>query len=197
MTTRRAAVAQLAWLTSGCSSLLAPVDTSTSVAMIDKLPDDIPKAVRSRGVLLVAMPTGREAYDTTRMAYSLRPHHLDFYARHEWAERPVQMLQPLLVRTLEAARCSSVVLATGAANVDYTLRTHVGELVQDFATEPPRVRLRLSIVLSARDKPLLAQEIEIAEAMRAKNAEAGVEAANNAVAKALRAVAQKVIDALA
>jgi hypothetical protein len=59
------------------------------------------------------------------------------------------------------------------------------------------VRLRLSIVLSARDKPLLAQEIEIAEAMRAKNAEAGVEAANNAVAKALRAVAQKVIDALA
>lgn len=197
MTTRRAAAVQLAWLASGCSSVLAPVDTPAQ-ALIDRIPDRVPHAARPRGVLLVPAPTCRPAYDTTRMAYRLRPHEVDFFERHEWAERPGQMLHPLLVRTLEAARCCAAVVApphTGA--YDFVLRTQVDELVQDFTVRPPQLRLALRITLGTPARTLAVRDVAFAEPMRQENAPAGVEAANEAAAKALRAIAQAVIDLLA
>jgi cholesterol transport system auxiliary component len=197
MTTRRAAAVHLAWLTSGCSSLLAPADTPVA-ALIDRLPEDVPRAARPRGVLLVTTPTCRPVYDTTRMAYSLRPHEIDFFARHEWAERPGQMLHPLLVRTLEAARCCTAVVTpphTGA--YDFILRSEITGLVQDFATRAPQLRLALRVTLSDPARVLAVHDFALAEPLRQENPQAGVEAANEAVAKALRAIAQMVIDALA
>lgn len=198
MTTRRSAGAAIALFTTGCSSLLEPIETTTVAALLDQLPGDVPRAARPRGVLLVQVPTCRPAYDTTRMAYSLRPHHLDVYARHEWAERPGQMLQPLLVRTLEAAGCCNAVLAAPQPGAyDFSLRTGIHELVQDFAVDPPRARVALRIVLAGRDRVVATHAIDVAEPMNAKNAAAGVEAANVAVARALREVAQKLTEALA
>lgn len=197
MTTRRAAAVQLAWLASGCGSVLAPVDAPTA-ALVDRLPGDLPRADRPRGVLLVPGPTCRPVYDTTRMAYRLRPHEVDFFEKHEWAERPGQMLHPLLVRTLEAARCCTAVVTpphTGA--YEFVLRTEIGELVQDFAGRPPQLRLALRITLGDPARVLATRDLAFAEPMRAENAPAGVEAANQAVAQALRAIAQVVVDSRA
>jgi len=144
------------------------------------------------------VPACRPVYDTTRIAYSLRPHQVDFYAHHEWAERPAQMLQPLLVRTLEAANCCTTVVAAPYPGVaDFSLRTELRDIVQDFAVDPPRVRLALRIDVAGRERPLATHDVEADEPMRARNAEAGVEAANAAIARALRAIAQQVVDALA
>lgn len=194
MTTRRAAAVHLAWLASGCSSLLAPVD-APAAALIDRMPDDVPRAARARGVLLVPAPTCRPVYDTTRMAYSLRPHEIDSFERHEWAERPGQMLHPLLVRTLEATHCcTAVVMPPYTGAYDFVLRTAIDELVQDFAVHPPQFRLALRITLSDPVRVLAVRNLAFAEPMRQENASAGIEAANEAVAKALRAIAQAVIE---
>jgi cholesterol transport system auxiliary component len=198
MTTRRAAAIHLAWLTSGCTSLLAPADVSGTTALIDILPADVPRAPTARGVLLVAMPTCRPVYDTTRMAYRLREHQVDFFARHEWAERPAQMLQPLLVRTLERARCcTAVVTPPATSGYDFVLRTELRELVQDFAVRPPRLHLALRVTIGERSRTLATHDVEIAQPLLAENAEAGVSAANIAAAAALRTIAQHVVDALA
>lgn len=193
---RRHATAALAAFTGGCT-LLAPVDTAVTTALLDQMPADPPVARRRGGVLLVYPPDCRPVYDTTKMAYSARPHELAFFARHEWAERPGQMLLPLLVRTLEATRCcGGVVTPPYTGPFVCTLRTEVHELVQDFGVDPPQLRIALRVLIADREHVLAAGDIRVAEPMRQKNAEAGVEAANIAMAAALRAVAQKVVDAL-
>jgi ABC-type uncharacterized transport system auxiliary subunit len=202
MTTRRTAAFHLAWLASfanGCSSVLAPMDAPAALALIDPLPRDIPRAAHALGgVMLVQTPTCRPVYDTTRMAYTLGAHQVEFFARHAWAERPAQMLQPLLVRTLEAARCCTAVIAAPYAGAyDFSLHTELHELVQDFSASPAQLRLSLRIAIRQGMRALAVHDLEFVEPLRERNAEAGVTAANDAVAKALRAVAQHVIQALA
>jgi cholesterol transport system auxiliary component len=193
---RRQAAAVLAAFTGGCT-LLAPVDTAVATALLDQLPLDPPIAKRPGGVLLVYPPECRPAFDTMKMAYTARAHELAFFARHEWAERPGQMLQPLLVRTLVATRCSAAVVTPPYAGpFAYTLRTELQELVQDFGVDPPQLRVALRIVIGDRERVVASDDIRAAEPMRQKNAEAGVDAANIAVAAVLRAVAQKVVETL-
>jgi cholesterol transport system auxiliary component len=193
---RRHAAAALAAFTGGCT-LLAPVDTSVTTSMIDQVPADPPLAQRPAGVLLVYPPECRPAYDTTRMAYSTRPHELAFYARHEWGERPGQMLLPLVVRTLQETHCcGAVATAPYVGAFAFTLRTEVHELVQDFGVDPPQLRIALRILVGDRERVIATGDIQVTEPMRQKNAEAGVEAANIAVATALRLVAQKVVQVL-
>jgi cholesterol transport system auxiliary component len=194
--TRRQAVSALAVFTGGCS-LLAPVDTSVTTALIDQSPADPPLAKRRTGTLLVYRPECRPAYDTTKMVYSPRPHELAAFARHEWAERPGQMLLPLIVRTLEATHCcDAVVTPPHTGPFAYSLRTELQELVQDFGSDPPQLRVALRIAIGDRERVIAAGDIQVAQPMRQKNAEAGVEAANIAVAAALRSIAQKVVQAL-
>lgn len=195
--TRRAVLLELALLTSGCGSVLAPID-SPAAFLIDPAPEDLPQAARARGVLVVQTPTCQPAYDTTRMAYRRHPHQVDYFARHEWAERPPRMLHPLIVRTLQAARCCTAIVAAPSGTVgDFSLRTGIAEIVQDFTAEPAQLRLALRVDLNAREALLATRDIVLAEPMAAPNAEAGVVAANAATSRALRAIAQLAIEALA
>lgn len=198
MRTRRAAVLQIACVATGCSGLLPPADAPPALALLDQLPAHVSPAAHARGVMLALVPTCRPAYDTTRMAYTPAPHELAFFARHEWAERPAQMLQPLLVRTLQAARCcTAVVAAPHSGPHDFSLRTQLRELVQDFSADPPLLRLALRIEIEDRTRTLAARDLAFTEPLRERNAEAGVAAANDAVARALLAVARLVTQALA
>jgi ABC-type uncharacterized transport system auxiliary subunit len=194
---RRAALVQLAALSGGCANPLAPV-AAPAAFVIDRVPVDVPKARRTRGVMVVRAPTCRPVYDTLRMAYRVRGHETGFYARHEWAERPPRMLHPLLVRTLEGTHCCRAVLAfPPGTSEDFVLGTSVDELLQDFTADPPLLRFALRIELFGRDGPLLAREVAQDMPIASRNAEAGVAAANAAVAQALHTVAQLVVDALA
>ena len=193
---RRAAV-QLcaAALLAGCA-LPAPEPAMTA-ALIDQLPAQLPQAPRGALAILVLTPQARPAYDTPRMAYSLRPHHIAYYSRNEWAETPPQMLQTLVVRTLEATGAFRAVVTsphTGAYALG--LRTEITELVQDFAQEPPTVRLSLRVRLSdgIASRVLATREITVKLPMQQKNPQAGVAAANAAMASALEQLAGFVLE---
>lgn len=169
-----------------------------TISVLDSLPADIPSAARGPATLLVHTPQARQRVDTAQMAYTLRPHHLAYYSRNAWAEPPPQMLQPLLVRTFEASGRFTAVYTpptTGAST--YALRTELLELVHDYTQEPPVVRLAVRLQLSDEQahRMVATREIRQQEAMAQRSPQAGVTAANAALARALREAASFVIEA--
>ena len=186
----------LALALSACA--LGPVaEPPVTHSLIDQLPTDLPRRPASSFTLLVFPPQARPAVDTTQMAYALQPHQLAYYARNQWAETPPQMLQPLLVRSLAATGAfAAVVTPPQSSTGTLGLRTEIVDLVQDYTQQPPVLRLALRVRLSDEraQKVLGTREIEVREPMEQKAPAAGVLAANAAVAKALREVAQFVIE---
>jgi cholesterol transport system auxiliary component len=180
----------------GCA--LAPAtEPPVTSALLDQMPSQVPQRSAGGSTLLVFPPQARPAIDTPQMAYSLRPHHLAYYAQNQWAETPPQMLQTLVVRTLEATGAFRAVVTsphTGAYALG--LRTEITELVQDFAQEPPTVRLSLRVRLSdgLANRVLATREITVKQPMHQKNPQAGVAAANAAMASALEQLAGFVLE---
>ena len=189
-------IAMLFAALAGCA--LAPAaDPPLTSSLLDQVPTQVPHRTLSSNTLLVFAPEARPAIDTAQMAYSLRAHHLAYYAQNQWAETPPQMLQPLLVRTLEATGAFRAVVAsphTGPYALG--LRTEMTELVQDFAQEPPMLRLSLRVRLNdgSANRVLATREITVKQPMQQKGPQAGVAAANAALAQALEQVAGFVLE---
>ena len=192
-----AGVLALLSLLSGCAALLAPHEPAEiRKEVLDKLPSPVPQRPSRGALLLVLPPQSSPIYDTAEMAYRVRPHEIAFFAQHEWAETPAQMLQPLLVKTLQATGFFSAVLSPPyAGGYRYALRTQIRELVADFTSEPAAVQLSLRVELSDRTAARVAvKEIAVREPMQAKTPYAGVVAANEAASKALLELARFVLD---
>lgn len=183
-------------LLSGCAALLPQPPAEIHREVLDKLPSGVPQRNSRAAALLVLSPQSRPVYDTPQMAYMVRPHEIAFFAQHEWAETPAQMLQPLLVKTLQDTRFFSAVLSPPyAGRYGYALRTEIRELVADFTSEPAAVQLSLRVELTDRTAaPVAVQEIAVREPMQARTPYAGVVAANEAAAKALLEIARFVLD---
>jgi cholesterol transport system auxiliary component len=176
---------------------LAPAEPPVTSALLDQMPLEIPKGMRSATTLIVFPVDARPAVDGTPMAYTLRAHHLAYFAHNRWAESPAQMLQPLLLRTLEATGAFTAVVmpphrTTGAQG----LRVEIVDLVQDFAQEPPVLRLALRARLSdeAANRVIATREFRVQERMEQEAPAAGVAAANAAVARTLAELARWVLD---
>ncbi|HEX7890679.1 MAG TPA: ABC-type transport auxiliary lipoprotein family protein [Ramlibacter sp.] len=180
----------------GCAAL-APVDVEVTTAVLDRVPADVPRAPRRPETLLVYPLEAADRIDTRRMAYTLRPHHFAYYARNEWAESPARMLQPLLVRTLEATGRFATVVTPPASGAHYGLRADLEELVQDFGQVPPvlHLSLRLRLVDERSNRTLAVRELEVREPLQQQTPYAGVVAANAALDRALRDAAVFVLEA--
>lgn len=86
---------------SGCS-MLAPVKPEqTSNYVLNRVPSNIPHKSGHGGTILVLQPDTRPVYNTTRMAYTDKPYQVAYFGQNEWAETPSQMLQPLIMQTLQ------------------------------------------------------------------------------------------------
>jgi len=166
-------------------------------ALLDAMPAQVPHRAQGQAMLLVLAPQARSAVDTTQMAYSLRPHELAYFARHQWAETPPQMLQPLLVRTMEATGAfTAVVTPPQTGRISLELRTEIVDLVQDFTADPPVLRLALRATLSdeAANRTIATREWTVRQPMAAKTPAAGVLAGNAALARMLRELAAFVLE---
>lgn len=193
----RSALLGAAVAMAGCAALL-PAEPEPASWLLDRMPAAVPRASqRLPMALLVYPPQAREMMDTREMAYSLRPHHLAYYSRNRWAERPPEMLQPLLVRTIEATgRFSAVSTPPPAPAGAYALHTEVLELLQDYTQEPPALLLALRLHLSDEktNRTLALREIRQREPMQHQSPYGGVVAANAALARALGEAAMFVLE---
>ena len=180
----------------GCN-VLSPVKNETTLELINKLPENIPQQQAHDATLLLLPPDTSTMYDTTQMAYTIKPYQIEYFSRHEWGATPAQMLLPLLDSTLEGTHYFSAVLTppyTGSCT--YALRTQILELVQDFSSEPATLRLALRVeLIDGKSNRLIAsRKISLSEPLQEKTPYAGVVAANDATAKALQQIAGFVLE---
>jgi cholesterol transport system auxiliary component len=148
--------------------------------------------------MLVVPPETSPAYDTTRMAYTVRPYEIGYFRDNEWAETPAQMLDELLVRTIRELGYFKAVLTTPAdASASYRLQTTIVEILQDHTVKPPILRVALRVQLfGASGQPIAERDIRRDSPLLEPTPYAGVIAANDATALALHEVAQLILDAI-
>lgn len=171
----------------------APVNVEIQRATLSKIPE-VPTAPTIDATLLVAIPEAANAYDTTQIAYSIAPYQVAYYARTEWADTPANMLQVLLVRTLERTRrFRAVATPPDTGRPEFALHAQLLELRDDFTTEPAQAVVAMRVELGAGTRTLAAREFVEREPLREKNPAAGVAAANEAVSRLLAEVARFVV----
>jgi cholesterol transport system auxiliary component len=151
-----------------------------------------PTCISPDGTLLVSVPREQAGYDTTGIAYLLRPQEIKYYAYHHWAESPGRLLVPLLVEAMEKTNCWSTVAQTNTlVHADYRLDTEILRLQQEFFSAPSHLRLsvRAQLVNTQTAKVIAAQNFEIVEKTPSEDAYGAVTAGNLAVNKLMKEIA--------
>jgi cholesterol transport system auxiliary component len=196
MKARAAFIALCVPIAASCG-LLSPVKIETRKEVLSQIPTHLPQATTRAATLLILAPRTHPAYDTTQMAYTTEPHQIAYFAWNEWGETPAQMIQPLMVKTLQQARYFGAVLSPPyMGRYTYALRTEILELKQDFTSEPAVLQLAMRFELTrwGANEVVAAKEISLSEPMLGRTPSAGVVAANNAMVSALRQLAQFVLE---
>jgi cholesterol transport system auxiliary component len=179
----------------GCA--LQPAAAQPRKALLTpQLPQQMPRESGTGATLLVFAPRSRPLYDTVRMAYQIRANEVDYFSRTEWAETPAQMLQPLLVKTLQdTGLFSAVVTAPYPGSYGSGLRTEIGELVADFSADSAVLLLSLRLQWTdGAGRVVATHEVSVREPIQRRTSEASIAAANAATAKALGEVAKFVLE---
>ena len=179
----------------GCA-FLSPPKADIEKSVLNQLPDDVPHRGNDGGTVLVFLPATMPIYDTVLMAYRTEPRQIAYFSRRQWGATPSQMIQPLLVATLEKTHSFRVVLVppyTGPYT--YSLHTQILDLIQDFTPQSATLVLSLRFQLSGygTSRVIAARDISVREPMLRRNSYSGVVAANDATAKALQQMAEFVL----
>jgi len=177
-------------LLTGC---LSPVKSNNNETyMLYRTPDALPKKHKHPVSLMVQMPYAVPVYDTTQMAYTTLPYKISYFSQNSWAETPSQMIEPLIVQTLQKAHYfKNVVSAPYVGHYDYLLSTTILMLEQDFLYEPSVVRFKMRAQLSnaATSRVVATKEFSVTQPVRLNSPYGGVLAANAAVSKVLSQLA--------
>lgn len=157
-----------------------------------------PQTKRSNGqVLMVAVPAASPGYENEDMIYVNTPHRLDHYSKNNWIAPPKEMLEPLLVKSLQNSGCfKAVVPSSYASTPDITLNSHLFILQQEFfpalnpkAPESSQLRMVVDVTLSnsVSNEPITHRSFECV-IPAAPTAYGGVIAANLAAADIMRQI---------
>ena len=178
---------------SACS-VFSPVKSDpTTTYLIKQTPEPEIKAPKASLNLLVNLPGANPIYNTTAIAYTKRPYEIAYFVKNSWVEAPAEMLQPLIIETLQNTHYfHSVGTVATIGNYNYLLNTQIVRLEQDFSKEPNMLRfvLRAQIIRSDTNQLIASKEFAVSEIMSQQDPYTGVLAANRAVAEALRQLAQ-------
>lgn len=186
---RHIIIGMLALTAAGCS-LLSPVNTKPPTKyVLNSIPAPTARRHARAITLMVGMPETRPVYDTTQIAYSIKPYQVSYFSQNQWAETPSQMLQPLIVQTLQNTHYfHAIVTPPFAGRYDYVLNTQILQMQEDFTHIPATFKLTLRVQLNriSTNEVIGTKQIFICEPLAHKTPYCGIVAANKAVAKALQ-----------
>jgi cholesterol transport system auxiliary component len=173
-------------------SILSPIKPpGESVYEINKLPAPEKKYDARPISLLVIPPETKVTYDTTQMAYTSKPYQISYFSLNKWAERPAQMLFPLMVQSLQNTHhFHAVISAPYTGHTDYLLTTQILSLKQNVMYSPAKLELvvRAQLIKVASNRVVAVKQFNISYPIVPQTPYAGVIAANRATARLLDAL---------
>lgn len=178
-------------LLSACS-LFSPVQMEQTEYIIDSVPYTAAKKHMRAISILVPQPDASTIYNTTSMAYTQKPYEISYFAKNRWAATPPQMLQPLIVETLQNTHYFRSVGGAGAlGSYDYVLHTEILEFNQEFFgnCSVMNVKLRAQVVKTSTNRVVATKEFAVIETAPQSTPYGGVVAANRAVSRILSQMA--------
>ena len=168
-------------------SLLSPVRTTEqNTYVINKLPQTQPASKQTHLTLLVKTTSANSIYNSKNMAYINKPYEVAYFANNRWADKPTDMLMPLISQALQNQKYyQAVVTSAYSYNYDRTLNIKLLELQQNFLSHPSAIHLTvLAELLDTKSQKVIAnKQFKIIEPATEDTPYGGVIAANNAVAK--------------
>lgn len=174
----------------GLSGCFGPISTPDDKRyMVNAMPVDFKTVPKTRSIILVATPETSPIYNSTRIAYTVKPYQIGYYSQHQWAETPSQMFLPLLSQSLEKTHAfEAVVVAPYIGNYDYVLNTQIEKMQLNSLNQQAGyfelvIQAQLISVRSART--IATREFTIHESTGMVSPYNGVIAANAAMVKAL------------
>ncbi len=181
------------FISSSLSACFSPVKVTTpSTYLLTDTPESSFHKHTRAATLLVVPPEVSAAYQTIEMAYSIKPYQLSYFSNNRWAETPSQMLQPLIIQSLQNRHYyHAVVTPSYIGHYNYLLKTQLLELQQDFTQKPIVYRLVLRAQLSsaATSRVLAVKQFNVEVPVARATPYAGVIAANQATVIMLRELA--------
>ena len=176
---------------SSCS-FLSPVKPDQQQSyVLTKVPAVAKKTTRPY-TLLVTPPDTRPVYNTAQMAYTVRPYQIAYFSENRWAETPSQMLEALIVQTMQKTNYfRAVVTPPYAGNYTYLLSTQISEFQQDYTHRPALFRMIVQAQLNrfANSQLIASKTFSATVPIQSNNPYAGVFAANIASASILKQLA--------
>ena len=142
----------------------------------------------ARRSLLVSTPLSSAGYASSRMVYVEQAHRLNAFARHQWADSPARMLEPLLIEAAQHSGLFQVVTGFDArVPTELRLDTQLLYLRQRFDTQGSEVQLalRVNLIDVKNSRVLAGSVIRVQRPAGEATPYAGVLAANQAVAELL------------
>ncbi len=177
----------LALTLTGCFGPIATPDDRRY--MINAMPVDFKSVPKTRAIILVATPETTPIYNTTRIAYTVKPYQIGYYSQHQWAETPAQMLLPLLSQSLEKTHAfEAVVVSPYIGNYDYVLNTQIEKMQLNSLNQQAgyfELVIQAQIISVRSARTIATRQFIIHEPTGMVSPYNGVIAANAAVAKAL------------
>lgn len=132
----------------GCS-ILQPVESPTLKQFIlSQLPKIPVSSMHSSKTLVVMLPMIFSPFDTHKIAYVNQKQQINYFSRSEWIALPAEMLQLLLIQSLQKTRHFKIVVKPFLlGQYDFALYTWVTELNEDLTGVLPVFKINLQAIL--------------------------------------------------
>lgn len=178
-------------------SVFGPVTSEPATEYeISAVPNIVKHHKAQRGTIAVSLPVTSAMYQSNEMLYSTENYRINRFAKNRWVEPPAQMLQPLLIETLQkTGHFRAVIPLKALAKTDLVLNTQLFAFHQVFFKNSSlfRLMLRAQLVNEATGAIVTSRSFAIDVPATQQNPYGGVVAANGAVSSILTQLAAWIV----
>jgi cholesterol transport system auxiliary component len=146
---------------------------------------------QGRCTILVNQPRANAIYNSQRMIYIPACYQIQYFAQNRWADTPTQMLQSLIINSLQHTGYFQAIINTPSTTYyDWVLNTQLLSFQQEFITIPSRFRIAMRAqLINARSRHVIAtQDFVVTQTAAHDDPYGGALAANLAAQKILNEI---------
>lgn len=166
-------------LLSSCS-LLSPVNAPQQNYLIS-YHNTLSQKSHSNQTIYVGTIASVPWLNTTKMAYQLNSHEINYFARHQWIAPPSALLKPVIVDALQkSGQYKAVFSSFYTDNYDKRVEIKITDFQQEFTFKPSLYHINLQVILINHhtEKLVKTKNFELLLPCESDNPQGGVKTAN-------------------